>query len=94
VSGQDAPVRARIFRRDAPSSFHFAGELDAEDADNVWRQAESGARSAEPLSEGDVVYIGDVYFELDGDLDTRQADRVPARRMCTSPGQYGACHRS
>ena len=87
MSGQDAPVRARIFRRDAPSSFHFAGELDAEDADNVWRQAE-------PLSEGDVVYIGDVYFELDGDLDTRQADRVPARRMCTSPGQYGACHRS
>ncbi len=60
-------MRARVFRRDAPRSFHFAGELEAEDADDIWRQAESGVLAGEPLGEGDVVYVGDIYFQLDGD---------------------------
>jgi hypothetical protein len=60
-------VRARVFHRETHGGFRFAGELDAEDADDVWRMAESSMVPGSALKEGDVVYIGDLYFELDGD---------------------------
>jgi len=62
-------MRARVFLFDGESGHHrFAGEVDAHTPDDVWYLAE-----AEPqllgrrLQGGDVVYVSDVYAQLDGD---------------------------
>jgi hypothetical protein len=63
-------MRARLFCKDdsTPLGYAYSGEVDADDADDVWRQLQ-----AEPVElgrrmrQGDVVYVGDVYYELDGD---------------------------
>ena len=62
-------MRARLFRRaEAPADYAYVGELDAVDADDVWRQLEAEAPgSARRMHPGDVVYVGDIYLELDGD---------------------------
>lgn len=63
-------MRARLFRRDdaPPLGYTYAGELDAADADDVWRQLEADPFDpARRMGQGDVVYVGDVYYELDGD---------------------------
>jgi len=62
-------VRARLYRRaEAPAGYTSLGELDAADADDVWRQLEAEAPdSARRMTPGDIVYIGDVYLELDPD---------------------------
>jgi hypothetical protein len=60
-------VRARIFLREL-SGYRFGCELEATDADDAWRRVE--ASPVEPgrrLQAGDVVYVGDVYSELNGD---------------------------
>ena len=65
----DPVMRARVFRRnDTAHGYAYVGELDAEDVDDVWRQLEAGPPdSVGGMRPGDVVYVGDVYFELDGD---------------------------
>ncbi len=62
-------MRARLFRRiDLAHGFAYVGELDADDADDVWRQLEAEPPdSAGRMRPGDVVYVGDIYLELDGD---------------------------
>lgn len=63
-------MRARLFRRDdaATLGYTYAGELDADGADDVWRQLEAEpAGSARRMRPRDVVYVGDIYLELDGD---------------------------
>jgi hypothetical protein len=42
--------------------------MEADDAEDVWRQLQGEAVLGDGgLAEGDVVYIADVYHELDGD---------------------------
>ena len=62
-------MRARLFRRDeARTGYTYVGELDAVDADDVWRQLEAeGPDSARRMHPGDVVFVGDLYRELDED---------------------------
>ena len=59
-------LRARVFLRDP--DFSFAGELEAADADDVWRQTQRDPSIAgRNLRDGDIVFIGDQYLELNGD---------------------------
>jgi hypothetical protein len=59
-------MRARVFLRDP--EFRYAAELDAADADDVWRQLQVESSAAgRSLRSGDVVYIEDRYYELNGD---------------------------
>ena len=59
-------MRARVFVRDP--DFRYAGELDAADADDIWRQLQLEPPAAgRPLRSGDIVYIEDRYYELNGD---------------------------
>jgi hypothetical protein len=54
-------VRARLFRRDdaATLGYTYASELDADGADDVWRQLEAEpSGSARRMRPGDVVYVG------------------------------------
>ena len=61
-------MRARIFRRLAADTYEYVGETEADDAEDVWRQLQGEAvLGIGGLGEGDVVYIADVYHELDGD---------------------------
>ena len=52
----------------AGDAYEYVSEMDASDADDAWRQLQGetldGVRS---LTKGDVVYIADVYHQLDGD---------------------------
>ena len=59
-------MRARIFRFLSNDSYRFERELDVVDADEAWRHLQALGEGA-ALREGDIVYVGDVYFELDGD---------------------------
>ena len=59
-------MRARIFHYLSPDSYKFERELDLADADEAWRQLQSLGEGA-ALKKGPIVYIGDLYFELDGD---------------------------
>jgi hypothetical protein len=59
-------VRARIFRYRSPDSYTFERQLDVVEADEAWRRLQSLGEGA-ALREGDIVYVGDLYFELDGD---------------------------
>jgi len=48
--------------------FRYAGELEANDADDIWRQlAVDPSLAGRSLRPGDVVYIEDRYYELNGD---------------------------
>jgi hypothetical protein len=61
-------MRARIFRRLASDTYEYVGEMEADDAEDVWRQLQGEAvLGVGGLAEGDVVYIADVYHQLDGD---------------------------
>lgn len=61
-------MRARIFRRLAADTYEYIGEMQADDADDVWRQLQGEALlGVGGLAQGDVVYIADVYHQLDGD---------------------------
>lgn len=62
-------MRARIFlKEDRAEEYRLAAELDAQDADDVWRQIEAKPEAAgRQMVPGDIVYVGDVYFELNGD---------------------------
>jgi hypothetical protein len=62
-------MRARIFLKEGRSrDYRLAAELDAQDADDVWRQVEAEPEGFERrLVPGDIVYVGDVYVELNGD---------------------------
>ena len=62
-------MRARIFlREDRSQNYRLAAELDAQDADDAWRRIEAEPEGAgRRLRPGDIVYIGDVYVELNGD---------------------------
>lgn len=52
----------------ATDTYEYVGETEADDADDVWRQMPGQAlRGVGGLAQGDVVYIADVYHELDGD---------------------------
>ena len=66
VPREDSTERARIFRYLSPDSSKFERELDVADADEAWRALQSLGEAA-ALRKGDIVYVGDVYFELDGD---------------------------
>lgn len=49
-------------------TYTYGGEIDAVDADEVWRIVQSNPEAfGGPLREGDIVYIGDVYLRLEGD---------------------------
>ena len=63
-------MRARILRRRNAGVYDFTDELDVADADEAWRQLQH----REPLREGDVVFVGDLYFELDGDGGWRRLE--------------------
>jgi hypothetical protein len=76
VPGQDAIVRARIFRFLGPDSYEFERQLDVVDADEAWRRLQSLGEGA-ALREGDIVYVGDLYFELDGDGGWRSLPSGP-----------------
>jgi len=55
-----------VFLRDP--EFTYAGELDAADADDVWRQLQQEPPAVgRALRSGDIVYIEDRYYELNGD---------------------------
>ena len=61
-------MRARVFRRLSADTYEYAGEIEAVDADDVWRQLEGETlHEGEALAQGDVVYVADVYHQLDGD---------------------------
>jgi len=60
-------VRARIFRRLAADTYEYVGEMQADDADDAWRQLQGKALPWDRLAQGDVVYIADIYYQLDGD---------------------------
>jgi hypothetical protein len=61
-------MRARIFRRLAADTYEYVGEMEADDADDVWRQLQGEAvLGVAGLAKGDVVYIADIYHQLDGD---------------------------
>jgi hypothetical protein len=52
----------------AAATYEYVGEMEADDADDVWRQLQGEAlRGIGGLAQGDVVYIADVYQQLDGD---------------------------
>jgi hypothetical protein len=60
-------VRARVFLR-GRGKFRYGGELEAADVEDVWRQVQGDARPfGRPLRSGDIVYIGDLYHELNPD---------------------------
>ena len=53
----------------------YGCELDAADAEDVWRQTQADASLAgRSLREGDVVYLADVYLALDGDGGWRRIE--------------------
>jgi hypothetical protein len=60
-------MRARVFFREQ-AGWQLACELEAADPDDVWRQLQRdplpGPRKP---AVGDIVYVGDLYWELDGD---------------------------
>jgi hypothetical protein len=61
-------LRARVFLKDEVGEYRLAAEFEAQDADNVWRQIEAEPDIAgRRMAPGDIVYIGDVYLQLDGD---------------------------
>ncbi len=61
-------MRARIFRRLAADTYEYVGEMEADDADDVWRQLQGqNLLGVGGLAQGDVVYVADVYHQLDGD---------------------------
>jgi hypothetical protein len=62
-------MRARIFlKEDRSQDYRLAAEFDAQDADDAWRQIEADPEGlGRRLLPGDIVYVGDVYVELNGD---------------------------
>lgn len=61
-------MRARIFRRLAADTYEYVGEIVADDADDAWRQLQGETLyRLGGLAQGDVVYVADVYHQLDGD---------------------------
>jgi hypothetical protein len=76
-------LRARLFLRDEEGgSYGFACELDAGDADDVWRQLEMEPhRARRGLRPGDIVFIADLYLELDGDGGWRRIAPGPLTRQ-------------
>lgn len=66
----DARLRARLFiaAADGSDAYTYGGEIDAVDADDVWRIVQRSPETfGRMLHEGDIVYIADVYLKLDGD---------------------------
>jgi hypothetical protein len=60
-------VRARVFLRDE-EGYRLGCELDAIDAEDVWRTLQASPDLAgRRLMQGDVVYLTDLYLELNGD---------------------------
>ena len=60
-------MRARVFLA-GTDRWTFGCELEATDADDVWRRLEADPSPASRrLAQGDIVYIADVYLQLDGD---------------------------
>ena len=50
------------------ADYRLAIELSVEDADDAWRRLEAFPHPAgRHLMPGDIVYVGDLYLELDGD---------------------------
>lgn len=61
-------MRARYFGIRAPGdSYVLVAEIDAEEPDGVWEALQARAVGHQGLAEGDIVYIGDQYFRLNGD---------------------------
>ncbi len=49
-------------------SYAFAGELEADNPDAVWLETERRPDGlVRPMRPADIVYVGDIYYELDGD---------------------------
>jgi hypothetical protein len=60
-------VRARVFLREG-GSYALAAELTVEGAEEVWRRLEVQPELAgRRMAAGDVVYVGDLYLELNAD---------------------------
>jgi len=56
-----------VFLREG-ADYRLAVELSVEDADDAWRRLEAFPQPAgRHLMPGDIVYVGDLYLELDGD---------------------------
>jgi hypothetical protein len=67
-------VRARVLLCEE-GGFRYGCELDATNAEEVWRETQRDPRLAgRSLREGDVVYVGDVYLALDGDGGWRKLE--------------------
>jgi len=56
-------MRARVFRRANDQTYTYDGEVEATSPDDAWRQLQPH----QPLHQGDVVYVEDIYRELIGD---------------------------
>lgn len=60
-------MRARVFLREG-AEYRLAVELSVEDADDAWRRLEAFPHPAgRHLMPDDIVYVGDLYLELDSD---------------------------
>jgi hypothetical protein len=60
-------MRARVFYKE-PAGWRLACELEAEDPEDAWRQLQRDPLPATRRPAiGDIVYVGDLYWELDGD---------------------------
>jgi hypothetical protein len=61
-------MRARVFYRLSPTEYRLACTLDEEDADAAWRRLQlRPGLAGRSMLPGDVVYVADVYNELNGD---------------------------
>jgi len=57
------------------SEFHYAGELEATDADEAWIKIERDPSGVgRTLRAGDVIFVGDEYLELNGDGGWRRLE--------------------
>jgi hypothetical protein len=56
-------MRARIFRRAPDQTYTYGGEVDATGPDDAWKQLQP----RQSMREGDVIYVGDIYYELISD---------------------------
>lgn len=60
-------MRARVLLQEV-GGYRVGCEIDALHADDVWRRLEASPGTAgRALRTGDIVYIQDLYLELDGD---------------------------
>jgi hypothetical protein len=60
-------LRARVLLLEE-GSYRFGCEIDVPNADDVWRRLEASPGAAgRALRSGDIVYIQDLYLELNGD---------------------------